>query len=109
MKTITPKSQNGFDLTVEFVLPDNSVRAEKISMRPYFTDEVRIVGRVDKEGNPILDKRGQQVMEEVAVQVWHNPAENLEEFLQSYRTALEAGIEAEKPPAIPPEFFNRSL
>ena len=78
-------------------------------MRAYFTDEVKIVGRVDEEGNPILDKQGNQITEKVVEQVWHQPAENIREFLENYGSALEAGIRAEKAPTLDMSLFGNPL
>lgn len=109
MKNIIPKSQSGFDLVVDFVFADDSVRTEKISLRSYFTDEVESFEKTDKEGNPVLDEEGQPVIAYRTKQVWHNPADNLQEFLQAYALALEAGTEAEKPPTIDPLMFGQPL
>lgn len=109
MKKITPVSQEGFDLTVDFTLNDGTVRREVIAMKPFYFDVTEMVPSVDKNGVEVKDKKGKVLMEKQTKQAWTNPADNLKTFLNEYGAALERGIEIENAPQLAPEFFGKSL
>ncbi len=105
--TITIKKQEGFDIIVDFVLSDGTVRNnEKISIKPFYKDEIESVPRLNKQGNPVLDRDGNPTTEEKTIQVFVEPSEDIQLFLRNYADALLAGLVAERPPAIDMSSFN---
>lgn len=108
--SITIKKQEGFDLTVDFVLSDGTVRnGEKVSIKPYYVDETESAVRLDKRGNPVLDREGNQISEEKTVQTFIDPASDIQSFLQRYADALLSGIQAERAPQIDPSLIKARI
>lgn len=99
--SINIRSQQGFDIVVDFTLSDGTVRnGEKISIKPFYKDEIETVTRLDKRGNVVLDREGNPATEEKTVQVFVSPSDDIQTFLQNYADALLAGIQAERAPKI---------
>ncbi len=109
MQEIIPRSQEGFDLVVDFTLNNGEVRTETVSIKPYYADGIQMAPALSKSGKPYLNKKGEVLMEAKKIQVWSNPADTLTEFLVRYGEALERGIEMTTAPAIPTEFFGKAI
>ena len=108
--SITIKKQEGFDLTVDFVLSDGTIRnGEKVSIKPYYVDETESSIHLDKRGNPVLDREGNEISEEKTVQKFIDPSEDIQGFLQRYADALLSGIQVERAPQIDPALINTPI
>jgi len=109
MQNIIPRSQEGFDLVVDFVLDNGDTRTEKVSVKPYYSDGKEMVESVSRDGIVYRDKKGNPIMEARKIQVWSDPAADLTEFLTKYGEALERGLQVEQAPTIAPEFFGKAI
>lgn len=109
MRDITIRRQVGQDIHVDFTNDDGSTESKVISIRPYYSDVESLVPDLDENGNQIFDQDGQPLMKRVVSRVWHDPAENIEDFLRNWALAYEQGLQSQEAAEIDGAIINRRI